>query len=73
MLDTPYADMQNICKVRVAGSATAAQFLQRFVGDTRWAHLDILTVAYKKQQTGATSATGFGVQLLNEFVSAGFG
>ena len=34
------ADMKNTGG-RPAGSITAAKFLQRFVGDTPWAHLDI--------------------------------
>jgi leucyl aminopeptidase len=69
MLDSPYADVQNICKTRLAGSATAAQFLKRFVADTRWAHVDMLSTAWKKQPSGATSASGFGVKLLNAFVA----
>ena len=40
MIDSKFADMKNIGG-RFAGSITAAQFLQRFVDKTPWAHLDI--------------------------------
>ncbi len=54
-----------------AGSTTAAQFLQRFVPGTRWAHLDIPGVAWA-HKAGATQPegpTGFGVRLLHRFVT----
>ena len=44
MIDTKFADMKNIGG-RYGGSITAAQFLQRFVKDTPWAHLDIAGTA----------------------------
>ncbi len=71
MLDSPAADMQNITNTREAGSITAAQFLQRFVGDTPWAHLDIAGTAWSKKDTAITpkGATAFGVRLLNEMVA----
>lgn len=71
MLDSPVADMQNITNTREAGSICAAQFLQRFVGDTPWAHLDIAGTAWSKKDTAITpkGATAFGVRLLNELVA----
>ena len=56
---------------RHAGSITAAQFLQRFVNDVPWAHLDIAGVAWKKSVTPTTpkGATAFGVRLLDRFVA----
>ncbi len=70
MLDSPVADMQNITNKRGAGSITAAQFLQRFVGKTKWAHLDIagVTLMNRHQPTAPKGASGFGVRLLDEFV-----
>src|SRR5690606_27886406 len=44
MIDSKNADMKNTGG-RYAGSITAAQFLQRFVKDTPWAHLDIAGTA----------------------------
>jgi len=40
------ADLQNIGKTRFAGTATAAAFLENFIGEgIEWAHLDIAGVA----------------------------
>ena len=49
-----------------AGSITAALFLKRFVGDTKWAHLDIAGPARSDKPRGVATAggTGFGVRLL---------
>ena len=70
-IDSPIADMQNIGNARGAGSITAAQFLQRFVNDTPWVHLDIAGTAWTKEDkpTCAKGATAFGVKLLNELVA----
>ncbi len=64
------ADMKNIGG-RDAGSITAAQFLQRFVNKTPWAHLDIAGMAWSKEAkpTVPKGATGFGVRLLDRFVA----
>jgi leucyl aminopeptidase len=71
MVDSKIADMQNIGSARGgAGSITAAQFLQRFVNDVPWAHLDIagVTTTDKHTEISQIGATGFGVRLLNQFV-----
>lgn len=69
-LDSPIADVKNIGAGRGAGSITAAQFLQRFVNGTPWAHLDIAGTAWSTKDKGVTpkGATGFGVRLLDHFV-----
>ncbi len=69
-IDSQVADMQNISNGKGAGSITAAQFLQRFVGEVKWAHLDIAGVAWaeKSQNLCQKGATAFGVRLLNQFV-----
>lgn len=69
-LKSAAADMQNIGG-RDAGSITAAQFLQRFVNKTPWAHLDIAGMAWSKEAkpTVPKGATGFGVRLLDRFVA----
>jgi len=74
LLDSKNADMKNIGG-RLAGSITAAQFLQRFVGDTPWAHLDIAGTAWKGSSSDPREpawATGFGVRLLNQWVKDKF-
>ena len=44
-LKSPYADMQNT-GVRWGGSTNAAKFLEEFVDDTKWVHLDIAGTAW---------------------------
>ena len=66
LIDSPRADMKNIGG-KAGGSIVAAQFLQRFVGDTAWAHLDIAGVAWSNErlELSEKGATGFGVRLLH--------
>lgn len=70
LIDSKNADMKNIGG-RYAGSITAGQFLQRFVGDTPWAHLDIAGTAMASPQTEINKswASGFGVRLLDRLVA----
>jgi leucyl aminopeptidase len=70
LIKSDAADMKNIGN-RSAGSITAAQFLQRFVEGTPWAHLDIAGVAWAKKDTGTVpkGGTGFGVRLLDRFIA----
>ena len=69
-INTDSADMKNVGG-RDAGSITAAQFLQRFVNNVPWAHLDIAGVTWSKKEapTVPKGGTGFGVRLLNQFVA----
>ena len=70
-IDSDAADVKNIGGGRAAGSIIAAQFLQRFVNDVPWAHLDIAGTAWstKDAPTVPKGATAFGVRLLDRFVS----
>jgi len=70
LMDSTIADMQNINYSGGAGSITAAQFLQRFVEKTPWAHLDIAGMAFSKKAANLNpgGATGFGVRLLNQLI-----
>ena len=69
-INSDAADMKNVGG-RTAGSITAAQFLQRFVKDTPWAHLDIAGMAWsdKEAPTVPKGATAFGVRLLERLVA----
>jgi leucyl aminopeptidase len=69
-IDSDIADVKNTGSGRGAGSITAAQFLQRFVNNVPWAHLDIASMAWEKKEKSliAKGASGFGVRLLNEFL-----
>jgi len=52
------------------GSITAACFLERFVNDTPWAHLDIAGKAWSDKSTATVpkGGTGYGVRLLNKLI-----
>ncbi|HEY8566471.1 MAG TPA: leucyl aminopeptidase [Beijerinckiaceae bacterium] len=69
MIDSKFADMKNTGG-RHGGSITAAQFLQRFVGDTPWAHLDIAGTGMSAPQTDLNRSwsSGWGVRLLDRLV-----
>jgi leucyl aminopeptidase len=68
-LDSKFADMKNVGG-RDAGAITAAQLLQRFVGKTPWAHLDIAGTGMASPQTEINKSwgSGFGVRLLDTLV-----
>jgi leucyl aminopeptidase len=70
MIDSKFADMKNTGG-RFGGSITAAQLLQRFVGKTHWAHLDIAGTAMGSPQTDINKSwgSGWGVRLLDRLVS----
>ena len=70
LIKSRLADMKN-SGGRPAGSITAAQFLQRFIGkDVPWAHIDIAGVALPPGETtlAPKGATGWGVMTLNRLV-----
>ncbi len=71
-IDTDRADMKNMGNGRYGGSITAAKLLERFVGNTKWAHIDIAGTVWMKKDApfSVKGATGFGVRLLNEFVKS---
>ena len=68
------ADLKNVGRGREAGSTAGAVFLQQFVGDTPWAHLDIAGTAWSSRDLplSAKGATGFGVRLLDRLVADGY-
>ncbi len=70
MIDSKFADMKNTGG-RYGGSITAAQFLQRFVDKTPWAHLDIAGTGMGSPSTDINRSwgSGFGVRLLNRLVA----
>ncbi len=69
-IDSQFADMKNTGS-RNGGSITAAQFLQRFVDDTPWAHLDIAGTAMgaPKNEINQSWGSGYGVRLLERLVA----
>ena len=69
-LHSDVADVSNLSLKPVAGSITAAKFLQVFTGKhTAWAHIDMPGMSFKDSPFYKTkSATGYGVHLLNDFM-----
>ena len=69
LLKSHIADMKNIGD-RWGGAITAACFLERFVEDVPWAHLDIAGMAWSNKSTATVpkGGTGFGVRLLTRFL-----
>ena len=71
LLDSETADMKNSVQGS-AGSITAAQFLQRYVDDTPWVHLDVAgssTKLTRNDPREPSFATGYGVRLLNQWIA----
>ena len=70
LIDSKFADMKNTGG-RHGGSITAAQFLQRFVKDTPWAHLDVAGVAMGSPSSDINPSwgSGWGVRLLNRLIA----
>ena len=70
LIDSKFADVKN-AGGRHAGAITAAQFLQRFVNDAPWAHLDIAGVgmASPSSEINQSWGSGWGVRLLDRLVA----
>jgi len=65
LLDSKIADLKNVGG-RAGGTVTAGWFLQEFVGETAWAHLDIAGTAWSEKDEAhqVEGATGAGVRTL---------
>ncbi len=70
MIDSKFADMKNTGG-RHGGSITAAQFLQRFIKETPWAHLDVAGTAMGSpaSEINQSWGSGWGVRLLNRLIA----
>lgn len=64
------ADLNNVGGGRQAGTITAAAFLENFVGDFPWAHIDIAGTAIipKPKHYNPKGATGYGVRLIVDLI-----
>jgi leucyl aminopeptidase len=60
------ADIKNVGTAGEAGATAGGVFLQRFVGDIPWVHLDIAGTAWttRKRPYAPRGSTGVGVRLL---------
>ena len=68
LIDSEIADMKNIGSGGYGGALTAGLFLQEFVNDVPWVHLDIAGPARANADDGYAprGGTGFGVRTLLE-------
>ena len=69
-LKSDIADMKNTGS-RNGGASAAGLFLQEFVKDTKWCHIDIAGTAYieKPQKEFISGATGAGVRTLLNYIN----
>ena len=71
-LDSDVADLNHAADKHdySAGSVTAALYLEHFVGDRKWVHLDIAGTARSESDSGENpkGGTGFGVRLLVDWI-----
>ena len=68
-IESRFADIKQTAG-RPGGAIIAAQFLQRFVNNVPWAHLDIAATAFgtSNTETNTSWGVGFGVTLLDRLV-----
>jgi leucyl aminopeptidase len=69
LIKSDIADVRNVGN-RTGGSITAGWFLRHFVGDAKWAHMDIAGTGWTEAESPhlARGASGFGTRLMAKFV-----
>ena len=60
MIKSDVADIRNTGGSRYAGAISAAKFLEEFVGDTPWVHLDIAGPAWAEHENATRESGGTG-------------
>jgi leucyl aminopeptidase len=66
-----YGDLDNAPEARKAGTIVGGEFLQNFVGETPWGHLDIAGSAWDLDRAYVgKGASGYGVRLLVELAKS---
>ena len=71
-IESRVADLNNVGGGRAGGAITAALFLQEFVNNTPWAHLDIAATSYAEKEINPyvpVGGTGVGVRLLLNYLT----
>jgi leucyl aminopeptidase len=73
LIKSKVADMRNTGGGRWAGAIAGGKFLEQFVGNAKWAHLDIAGPAWAENESAAFDAGGTGcmvrsiVEMANQF------
>jgi len=72
LLKSDVADLINCSESRLAGTCSAAKFLEQFVNNTPWIHLDIAGMMSTKKTKGygVKGMSGFGVRTLLQYLEA---
>ena len=70
LLKSEVADIKNVSGKKYGGAITAALFLQEFVGNIPWVHLDIAGPAWQEKGTDLIpkGGSGFGVRTILNFL-----
>ena len=70
MRKSKVADLKNLADANKYGDAcNAAAFLAQFVGDAKWAHLDIAGMdLFAESKFSTKGSSGFGVRLLTTYL-----
>ncbi len=70
-LESPVADLKNIGKPGQAGASIGAAFLEAFVGEGHWAHVDLAATSFVESEhpVGGKGGTGWGVRLVDRLVA----
>ncbi len=73
-LDSATADLRNIGRPGEAGAVVAACFLERFVNEVPWAHVDLAGTSFVESEhpLAGKGGTGWGVRLVDRLVADGF-
>jgi len=72
LIDSSVADLRNTAGKTFGFPIVAATFLQQFVGEGPWAHVDMLGTAFLDEDRGdafGRGATGYGVRMLVELAA----
>ena len=73
-VDSDFADMKNSSELKQAGAVLAAKFLEEFVGEGPWAHIDMPGPGFLERSRGdymtKAGGTGYGVRLIVELAQS---
>jgi leucyl aminopeptidase len=73
LIDSAFADMKNSSVRGQAGPTYAASFLEEFVGEGPWAHVDVAGTAFftwgRNDYLSQKGGTGYGVRLIAELAT----
>jgi leucyl aminopeptidase len=73
MLKSNVADVVNAASLPYAGAITAALFLEKFVGDTPWAHFDIMAFNIRKRPGHPEGGEAMGIRAAFHYLKATYG